>query len=202
MSDAPEVVVHPPEVTVRALTPGQLDDWLAFFDGEAFADNPDWSGCYCQWFHVDHGAEEWEGRTPDTNRASSVELIGAGRLNGYLAYVGGRAVGWCQAAPRNSIPNIANDPDLAADDADEVGSIVCFVIAVAFRRQGIAQRLLEAACAGFRAQGLRTAEAYPRREAAGDAANYHGPLALYLRAGFEPNRELGDLIVVRCKLAA
>lgn len=184
-------------VIIRRLTPSLLEDWLAYFDHDAFEDNPDWFGCYCCWFHVDHEHGEWEARTSEENRAASSELIRTGGLRGYLAYAGGRPVGWCQAAPRALIPNIANDPQLAVADGDEVGSIVCFNVAAAFRRQGVSSRLLEAACAGFREDGLRTAEAYPHPDARGDAANYHGPLALYLRAGFKPYRKLEDLLIVR-----
>lgn len=187
--------------SVRRLDPSLLDDWLDFFDREAFADNPDWSGCYCQWFHADHEGEDWESRTADDNRRASIRMIGAGQLRGYLAYLDGRPVGWCQAAPRLLIPNIANDADLAAKDEDEVGSIVCFVVASAFRRQGVAALLLEAACAGFREEGLRIAEAYPSLTASGDAPNYHGPLALYLRAGFKPHRRLDTVMIVRRELA-
>ena len=186
-----------PDLSVRRLDPSLLDDWLDFFDREAFADNPDWSGCYCQWFHVDHECEEWDARTPADNRRASIRMIGAGQLRGYLAYADGRPVGWCQAAPRLLIPNITNDADLAAEDEDEVGSIVCFVVAAAFRKQGVATRLLEAACVGFREEGLRIAEAYPSLTASGDAPNYHGPLALYLRAGFKPHRSLSTVVIVR-----
>jgi len=34
-----------------------------------------------------------------------------------------------------------------------------------------------------------------------DAHNYHGPLILYLHAGFEACREVGDVVVVRRRLA-
>jgi GNAT superfamily N-acetyltransferase len=188
------------EVVIRQLTPSLLDDWLGFFDHDAFADNPEWSGCYCCFYHADHDQTDWDSRTAEENRAASIGLIGAGRLRGYLAYIGGRPVGWCQAAPRLGIPNIANDTALAASDSDEVGSIVCFIVAPAFRKQGVATRLLDAACAGLREGGLCTAEAYPRRAATGDAGNCHGPLSLYLRAGFKPYRELDSLMIVRREL--
>lgn len=186
-----------PDVAIRRLEPGLLEDWLRFFDRDAFADNRDWSGCYCHYYHADTARKAWESRTADENRTASCELIAAGRMQGYLAYVDGRPVGWCHAAPRAGIPNIANEAELAVDDAQSVGSIVCFVVAQAFRKQGVARSLLDAACAGFRERGLRTAEAYPRRAANSDAANYHGPLALYLQAGFTPFRELPNVIMVR-----
>ncbi len=188
-------------ITIRALAPELLNDWLTFFDGDAFADNPDWSGCYCYWHHADHAALEWDSRTPAENRAASIELIMTGRLQGYLAYRDARVAGWCQAASRLSIPNLAADAELAVDDANKVGSIVCFLVAPSARKQGVARLLLEAACTGFAMQGLRIAEAYPSRSASSDASNYHGPPTLYLQAGFEPYRQLDSLTIVRRSLA-
>jgi GNAT superfamily N-acetyltransferase len=185
------------QIVVCPLDAGRLADWLTFFDNDAFADNPDWSGCYCHWFHADTAAKPWDERTPGENRAASIDLIRKGHLQGYLAYSDGRPVGWCQAAPRCAIPNIANDDDLAVEDADSIGSVVCFLVAEPFRGRGVASALLEASCEGFRAAGLRTAEAYPRQVADSAAANYHGPLALYANAGFKPYREAGDLVIMR-----
>jgi len=188
-------LVIPP--VLRELTADLLPDWLAFFDHDAFADHPEWAGCYCHFFHADHAEKDWDARSAEENRAASSALIRSGRLKGYLAYVDGKPAGWCQAAPRLLIPNIAGDPALAASDADEVGSIACFVVARAYRGLGLARHLLDAACAGFRAQGLRIAEAYPRVQAQGDAANYHGPLNLYLGMGFAPHVELERILIVR-----
>ena len=61
----------------------------------------------------------------------------------------------------------------------------------------MATGLLEAACAGFRRLGFVIAEAYPSAVAGGDAANYHGPLELYLRAGFREFGRAGDFVIVR-----
>jgi hypothetical protein len=35
------------ELVVKELTPSLRDDFLLFSDHVAFADNPDWSDCYC-----------------------------------------------------------------------------------------------------------------------------------------------------------
>jgi hypothetical protein len=43
-------------------------------------------------------------------------------------------------------------------------------------------------------------EAYPRKDTSGEAANYHGPLAMYLAAGFEPVKEEEGVVTVRKKL--
>ena len=191
-----------PDIEVRELTPGLLADWLAFFDREAFSDNPKWASCYCHFYFADHTAREWDLRSTAENREASSGLIAGGRLRGYLAYLDGKPVGWCQAGPRLRIPNLQNEEVLAVDDADRVGSIVCFIVAKPHRGRGVARSLLEAACAGFRSQGLAFAEGYPRRTAASDAANYHGPLSLYLNSGFTVFREADAVTIVRKDLAA
>jgi hypothetical protein len=56
------------EIVVRELTPDLVDEWLAFFDRDAFADNPDWCGCYCHYFHADHSERDWDSRTPAYRR--------------------------------------------------------------------------------------------------------------------------------------
>jgi GNAT superfamily N-acetyltransferase len=191
-----------PTPVVRELAADLLSDWLAFFDHDAFADHPEWANCYCHFFHANHAEKDWDARSAEENRAASSALILSGRLRGHLAYLDGKPAGWCQAAPRLLIPNIASDPDLAVNDAGDVGSIACFAVARLYRGLGLARYLLDAACAGFRAQGLRIAEAYPRVQAEGDAANYHGPLSLYLNMGFSPHLELEKVVVVRRDLTA
>ncbi len=45
-------------VVVRELTPERLDEYLQFFDREAFTDFPHWAGCYCGFY--DTPGEEWD----------------------------------------------------------------------------------------------------------------------------------------------
>ena len=104
---------------------------------------------------------------------------------------------WCHAAPRSTLPRLDRIEEFRIDDTVRIGSIVCFVIAAPYRRQGIARQLLDAACAGFRSQGLTVAEAYPPKRAASDARAFHGPLEMYLAAGFSPYREGERYVIVR-----
>lgn len=188
------------ELMIRRLTPGLVDDYLGFFDHDAFCDNPDWAGCYCYWYHFPGTLDEWNSRTGEANRADVAGLIRQGRQQGYLAYQGDRVVGWCSAMPRVLVPNVGRFSGFSPPDEPLVGSITCYVVAAPFRRQGVATSLLRTACDGFRDQGLSFAEAYPSRQAATDAKNYHGPLAMYLEAGFVPVHETDDLVVVRKRL--
>jgi len=191
--------MNPPDLDIRPLVPERLEDFLAYFDGPAFADNPKWRFCYCQYPLVDHTVVRWNERTADENRAAACARIAGGRMQGWLAYRGGEVVGWCHAAPRSAMDAFA----AAADpDGERIGRIACFVIARPHRRTGVATRLLAATLDGFRAQGLAFAEATPRRAAESDAEHYTGPLGLYLAAGFTVHgEEPGGSLVVRLSLS-
>ena len=189
------------EIAIWTLTPDRVEDYLHFFDRDAFVDNPAWADCYCYFYLADRAARRWEDRTHDENRAAMETRIRSGQHHGYLAYVGGKVVGWCHAAPRVALPNLQLDAELRIDDVEHVGSIVCFIVAQGYRQQGVARSLLDAACEGFGQQGLSYAEGYPRKGKTSDAANYKGPLAMYQAAGFVPFREFDDFAIVRKVLA-
>jgi ribosomal protein S18 acetylase RimI-like enzyme len=176
-------------VEIRKLSPELLQDFLSFFDGEAFADNPKWSFCFCQFLYVDHARVNWTLRTVQENRAAAYDRICTNRMQGYLAYRDGKPIGWCYAAPRMMMDAFADEPD---PDASRIGQITCFVVAKPHRRPGIATSLLQAACAGLKAQGLAIAEASPLAEASNDARNHYGPLSMYLAAGFQVHRKDSD----------
>jgi len=187
-------------VEIRALTPDLAGDFLRFFDRDAFMDNPDWSGCYCLFYQ--YAGEDWNTTdAAEQNRAEKEALIVRGEAHGYLAYLDGTPVGWCHAAPRQSLPGLDRIPDFRCDsDPSTVGAIVCFNIAAPYRGQGLAPKLLDAACDGLRQQGFASAEAYPARQKLSDARDYHGRLAMYLRAGFTIHRESERFAVVRRSL--
>jgi GNAT superfamily N-acetyltransferase len=169
------------KIQIHALTAGRVADFLEFFDGEAFSDNPRWSFCYCQCFYEDHAKVKSNSRTAAENRALACQRIDSGRMHGHLAYRDGRVVGWCNAAPQRLLHALDAEP---IPDADQVGTILCFLIDPRARRQGTASALLAAACEGFRSQGLRVVEANPHPAAIGPAANHFGPLGMFLAAGF------------------
>ena len=172
-------------IEIRPLTPERLDDFLAYFDHDAFADNPRWASCYCQHLYVDHNQVDWHTRTAEVNRTAACERICSRRMQGYLAYRDGKPVGWCNAAPRLLLDAFNDEPD---PDATRLGQITCFVIARAHRRTGVASALLLAACAGLKAEGMSIAEAETRSDANTDAELHNGTLDMFLAAGFEEVR--------------
>lgn len=178
-----------PHIYCVPLTPDCLPDYLDFFDHRAFADNPKWAGCYCYFPLHDPKQTDWNTRTGAENRAAVTACAQAGTARGLLAYMDGKAVGWCNAGPWSQYPMLRDVPQ---PDRDAVGVIFCFVVEPGARGQGVARSLLDAACEGFRAAGLTSVQAKPAKTADGAAANHLGPLAMYLAAGFQVVAETPD----------
>src|SRR5947208_15000091 len=88
------------ELVVKELTPSLKDDFLHFFDNVAFADNHDWSDCYCSAYHFTND----KGEAASRREASS--LIEEDRMHGFLAYEGGRPVAWWNGVPRSIYPGV------------------------------------------------------------------------------------------------
>jgi ribosomal protein S18 acetylase RimI-like enzyme len=194
-------------VDIRLLAPDRLEDYLAFFDTDAFADFPWWSACYCRF---------WDDRTDvdgdssaqhrDRYRALVTELVRNGQQQGLLAYSDGKVVGWCNAKARLGYTMPRRIEKAPADDAARVGSIVCFIVAKDFRGRGLASAMLGAACEKFRGEGLAIVEAYPTTAAPSgpyadqipwSAHNHTGPLEMYRKAGFTVHHQLERFAVVR-----
>jgi GNAT superfamily N-acetyltransferase len=189
------------EVTVEPVTAGRIDDWLQLFDHDGFADNPAWAACYCMEPH-DRSADEPEVAEAhwSERRTQMVERLRGGGASGYLAYVDGTPAGWVNASKRSdyTLYRLGNDADPA--DTDVVG-ISCFVIAPAYRRHGLAVKLLERVVADAPGRGVAYIEAYPPTEAReGDDANFRGPQPMYEAHGFEPLEQRGRNTVMRLRV--
>jgi ribosomal protein S18 acetylase RimI-like enzyme/uncharacterized protein YndB with AHSA1/START domain len=183
---------------VRDVTPDLVPEYQRFFDKFAFRDYPAWQSCYCIETHSTQGDDESAERTADDNRSDMSDSIQRGRVTALLAFAGDQPVGWCNYGETTHLAGLMHKLKLEAADQEGVGSIACFVIAAPYRGHGVASRLLDAAIDRLRARGLRAVEAYPSRTGDGSPqANYRGPLSLFVRAGFEPYRELDRNLIVR-----
>jgi GNAT superfamily N-acetyltransferase len=193
------------QIRVERLNAARRDDFLGFFDherGPAFADNPGWAKCYCHFYHVPK-AIRWPSLDAAANRTAMAARIEASEMDGFLAYAGREVVGWLNAQPLSKLPHCAARmgiilPPLSVP-AHEVAAIVCFVITPTWRRRGVARALLDGALASLTARGLRLVDAFPWKAGASTdpTDHYHGPLSLFLAAGFTPISDEERLTVVR-----
>jgi GNAT superfamily N-acetyltransferase len=195
---------HSVKAEVRELTSELLDDYLKFFDKDAFTDFPEWSGCYCGFY--DTPGQEWDAsaKAGPPHRATRAERIRSGKAHGLLAFAGGRVVGWCNAQPRSTFVNMRRYSSVIDNPAELVGSIMCFLVAPGHRGKGVGTSLLNAACEKFRRDRLHVAEGYPTTnpvkrdwETPWAEENYKGPLSMYLKAGFKIHRQLEHFAIVR-----
>ena len=210
-------------ITVRRLTPDLLGDYLDFFDHSAFSDGSPFYPCYCSAFNMGRerirkeffrqaeinggGSEGWR----QALRDSAIRMVTGGEIQGYLAYDGGMAVGWCNANDRLNYARVgefdlADVPeDETCDDVREKGvikSIVCFEIAPEYRGRGIAALLLARVCRDAASDGFAAAEAYPSADEGLRGLAFTGPRRLYERAGFVIVKQRENLLVMRRQLDA
>ncbi|HEY0089680.1 MAG TPA: GNAT family N-acetyltransferase [Candidatus Lokiarchaeia archaeon] len=188
------------DITIKRLEPRLLDDFLLFFDQIGFVDNKDWERCYCQFYQCNCGDDLWLKRSKEENRTASIELILNGKMSGFLAYSGNKPVGWCNVGQKNNYPRLLLRPNIKTLNDDKFVSIVCFLIAPDFRRQGIARKFLRKAINLFKDQDFQYLEAYPRKGKLSNANHYHGPLSLYTSEGFTMYKEYEEFFIVRKNL--
>ena len=196
------------ELVIQPVSADNLNDWLAFFDAEAFSDNPEWSGCYCG-YYFEADDPSWFATTKEQNRESAIRNITSGRMTGLLAYAEGTPVGWVHAGDRLGFPRLCvesgyveagtrRDPsDPASGPIGRGKAIVCFMIHPKHRGKGIATALMERVVADAAGEGYAYVEASPFRHATSCATHYHGPAVMYEKAGFQKVLTLSEVEVWR-----
>jgi GNAT superfamily N-acetyltransferase len=162
---------------VRRFAPEHVDAFHALHDSAG------WCRCVAWWVETWEG---WSRRSAEENRALRDRLTADGIFDGYLAFDGDAAVGWCQALPRDRLAKLRAQFGLASDPG--TWAIGCFFIHPDRRRQGVARRLLGAVLADLPERGARRVEAYPKR-ATGAGDLWNGPEAMFRAAGFEVVRD-------------
>jgi GNAT superfamily N-acetyltransferase len=187
-------------IVIERVTEERIDDWLSFFDHDAFAGNPAWAACYCSEPHTVARGTPPEQVAPESwrdRRAHMVDLLRAGESHGYLAYVDGRPAGWVNASTRAACALYRLGDGAEPADRD-VASLACFVIAPPYRRHGLADALLARVIEDAPGRGVVWIEAYPPTEPRDeDAGNFRGPPVLFQRHGFEAVGEDGRNTVMR-----
>jgi GNAT superfamily N-acetyltransferase len=168
------------DVRIHQLTPSRWGDLE-----ELFGPNGASAGCWCMWWRV--SGAEFRHSSGEKNRRDFKSLVDHRRPTGVLAYVDGRAVGWCSVSPKRDFGRIVRSVSLRSGDADgDTWSVVCFFIARGARRRGVGKALLRKAVDYAAARGATAVEGYPVDAADGlePGAAYTGVTSMFRAAGF------------------
>lgn len=184
-------------IEIKPLTKDLKDDYLLFFDNIFFEENHDRLKCYCYDYHF---LGDVATCTRETSRSAVIDLINENKLRGYLAFDNDKPIGWCNANNRLNYQRLLRDYDYIDNQDDKVCSIVCFLIHPDYRRQGIAQKILERIITDYSNKDYDYFEAYPKKEESSCEGNFKGPLKLYKRYDFRINKEYDNYYVMRRKI--
>jgi GNAT superfamily N-acetyltransferase len=156
-----------------------------------------WCFCAAWWTSSWQG---WGERTEAQNLALREELMRTGGADGYLFYLDGEPVGWCQCLLRDRLPKLGAAYALEPDT--EMWALSCFLLAPKLRGRGLGHVFLALVLADLRARGVERVQAFPRRGLGLPAEDvWTGPEGLFRRAGFHLERDDERLPVYRLDLA-
>lgn len=194
-------------ITVKPLTPGLSDDYFDFFENRAFTDNAPYR-CYCQMYQmtkaqVKAAFDSAAGADPgQISKNIAAQQLKAGILRGYLAFVDGIAIGWCNANDKANFPIVpCTGESFYAPPEKLEKAVVCFEIAPAYRGKGVATALLRQVLIDAKAEGYLAVEAFPLMRSERYEWDSPGPLRLYEKAGFSKVSEKDGRIVMRKELS-
>jgi GNAT superfamily N-acetyltransferase len=193
-------------IEIRKLTPDLAEDYFDFFENRAFTDDSPYR-CYCQVYQM---TEEQEKEAYDgVDRADmgrvcrkiADEQIASGILRGYLAYVDGVAIGWCNANDRANYPVGSRAGELYYAPAEKCEkAVICFLIAPEFRGKGVATALLTRVEADAKTEGYIAVFGFPVVRTERYEWDNPGPIRLYEKAGFVKAAEQAGRVVMRKEL--
>lgn len=169
------------------------------------------NGCHCRYWHFPGDNREWLARCAHAPEESRAELLAAAAARspeaaGMVACAGDEAIGWLKLSPAAAMGKLYGQrlyKGLPCLDRPIEGvlTVGCLFVRPDLRRRGVATALLAGAIDAARAGGARALEALPRGDTdVADAALMLGPLALFLRAGFELVHDFAPYPVVRLRL--
>jgi len=107
---------------------------------------------------------------------------------GVIVYVDGEPAGWCSVAPGRTHHRLTHSRTIPTIDDTDVWSVICFVVRVGYRRQGLAHHLLDGAIRYARSQGAPMIEGYPvepEEQRLDPTFSYVGTTGLFAAHGFE-----------------
>lgn len=161
-------------------------------DGPAFKSQPQWQGCYCQ-FYLNSRKENAEAEHDKSlNRNRACDRISDGTMQGYIALIEGKVVGWMAANSFRSFVALPPAPE-------DVAAIICFVVDEEHQGRGVATQLLNFALGDLPNHGYRMVNSAPL--ASGDFVSYgyRGPRSMFEKAGFSAGPMIDDKHILMSK---
>lgn len=169
-----------PSLDFYPLTQDSWEDFEALFGVHGAV-----GGCWCMWWRLKRS--EFNALKGEKNKEAMKNIVSSGDVPGILAYMDGKAVGWCSIAVRETFPVLDRSRVLKRIDDQPVWSIVCFFIDKGYRHKGISARLLKAALDYAKEQGAEIVEGYPvdpKRGSTADLFAFTGLRSMFVKAGF------------------
>lgn len=184
--------------------PASPDRWADVETVMGISGDPAW--CWCQYFRTATPRDRLAIR--ERNRAAlRTQVCDDSLPPGVLSYLDGEPVGWCAAAPFSSYARmprtrVAQAARRDGEDLARLWLVSCFVVRVGSRGQGLSAGLLDGAVELARQHGATALEAHPvdpgAKSSVSAAEIYHGPLSVFVAAGFtEVARPTPARVVVR-----
>jgi GNAT superfamily N-acetyltransferase len=165
-----------------AVRPATLADWPAV---EQILGRDGERGCWCQYWRL--SSSDYSRRPPAEGAGLMRRQLAADPAPGIVAYRGDEPAGWLGLWPRERFARLVRSQTIPRLDDVPVWSVVCFLVRVGHRRQGVARALLDGAIDYARGRGAPALEAYPvdpGERRADPTLAYVGFVGMFEAAGF------------------
>jgi len=192
------------DIEIKKLTAELVQDYVNFFDTTPHNPSGDGDKCYCITFCKDkvyHSGGKYWYPSADERRTHGIQRVKDGDIQGYLAYLDGEVVGWCNVGAKADYTEVIDHmrmdgiPVPECRESDKIKFIFCFAVAPQVQRMGVATRLLEYICKDATQEGFEIIETNTYDGFKRDG--FRGTLSLYEKCGFSIYTEHDEKIVVR-----
>ena len=180
------------------LTPQMTDEFIHYFENDAFPENDSRSSCYCLESHLPN---ENEFTTVEERREKAKELILKGIMTGYLIYDDEHIIGWCNAGDKTDYLPIVQNSEFQTDDYEKgrIKVLYCIDIAPDYQGKGIANLTMEKVLSDAKEEGYSYVEGYPFVDR-NFIWQYRGPVRLFEKFGFEMIEKKSWFYIMRKRL--
>ncbi|GAB6106834.1 N-acetyltransferase family protein [Fusibacter bizertensis] len=157
--------------------------FVNYLDRISYEHAPEWSTCYCRFYHTVCDQDEWAMRTGDVNKLEATMAIKEGSMKGFLAFDGDKCIGWLNANDHSTFVRIADFLEPYVKN-QKIACTLCFVIHPDYRGQGVARLMLKEATQYYKNLNYDGMIALPV-DNSGNQRHYRGSINMYKEQGYE-----------------